>query len=118
MLEKIREIPGLYLGKKSLEALSHFKNGYAWGSDVEAWEMSTNRSFFDDYEEAMQFSRNRDMSIDWWGFTKYVHMLYDEPLGAKGAIMLISENSKSDEDAFDKFFELFDAFMNEGKADL
>jgi len=45
-------------------------------------------------------------------------MLYDGPLGAKGAIMLISENSKSDEDAFDKFFELVDAFMNEGKADL
>jgi len=118
MLKKIRDKPGLVLGKKSLDALSHFWNGYAWGSAVEAWEISTNRSFFDNYEEATQFSRNINMSIDWWGFTKYVHTYYNEPLGAKSATMLIVENSRSDEDAFDKFFEIFDTFMNEGKSSL
>jgi len=113
MLNKIREKPSLYLGKKSLEALSHFKGGYAWGRAVEAWERSTNRDFFENYEEAMRLAGNECESIDWWEFTKYVHIYYNETIGAKGATMLILENSKSDEDAFNKFFELFDMFIKE-----
>jgi len=65
MLKKIRDKPGLVLEKKSLDALSHFWNGYAWGSAVEAWEISTNRSFFDNYEEATRFSRNIKSVCSW-----------------------------------------------------
>ncbi|MDR2599664.1 MAG: hypothetical protein LBC73_05255 [Oscillospiraceae bacterium] len=112
MLEKIRETPGLYLGKKSLEALSHFWDGYAWGCMVEAWERLTNLNFFDNYEKAVRFMSNSHCSTDWFEFNKYVHAHYNEILGAMNANTLIMENSKSDEDAFDTFFELLDEFIS------
>jgi len=112
MLEKIREMPGLYLGKKSLEALFYFWNGYSWGSDVEAWERMTNLNFFDNYEEAVRCMSIRHSSTDWSEFNKYVHTHYNQNVGAMGATMLILENSNSDEDAFDTFFELLDDFMS------
>jgi len=118
MLEKIRETPGLYLKKKSLYALSHFWNGFAWGRDVEAWEMSTNLNFFENYEEAISFTinrhnKNKHSQIDLIGFNEYVHEYYNQPISTKDATTLIIEHSESDEVAFDKFFDLLDEFINE-----
>jgi len=112
MLKKIRGMPGLFLGKKSLESLVHFWNGYTFGSMIEVWEQSNNRNFFENYEEAMCAIKCEDSKLDAFEFNKYVHNCYNQDFGTKSVATVIIENSKSDEDAFDTFFELLDEFMS------
>ena len=126
LLNKIRERPGLYLGKKSLTLLTSFLNGYDLGVDVGTWETSTGLDFFENYDKATKSqiiaSRNIDYAHTFHLFNEFVYAHYDcAPIvegvkissGSKSAACLILERCNSEEEAFDTYFELYDEFMKQ-----
>ena len=120
LLQKIRERPGLYLRRKSLELLAAFHSGYKHKEYVEAWEKWSGRDIFENYDEAMNSGHKvprtpSDGSM--YGFNEFVHSYYNRQLAAMSVYSLISHMSQSEEEAFDKFFELLDEFMKQ-KDDL
>ena len=116
LLQKIREMPGLYLGKKSLEALIHFWNGYAIRGNKETWEKETGLNYFEDFEKQpvhltlkMKFEPGGNYVMD--GFNEFVYKHYSCIMPAMSGAWMILEKSNSDEEALDKFFELLDMFL-------
>ena len=112
-LQEIRERPGLYLGGKSLEALGHFWAGYGYCSFIERWEKATGRDYFENYEEARCSDVGREPFEQhfMYGFDEFVHEYYNCVMTTLNGKSLISKNSDSDGEAFDKFFELFDEYL-------
>jgi len=116
-IQEIRERPALWLGEKSLKALVQFWDGYSFREHVEAWERLTGRNFFENFNEAIcseipgvssgphLYSKS--------GFNKFVHLHYNCEIGVMSAYWLISSKSKSEEEAFDKFLELLDEFLEQ-----
>ena len=96
LLQKIREVPGLWLDRKSLTLLNHFLNGYAYGvhSRVTIETDLAQCNFTSD-------------------FNKFVHSYYNHEMGAMSAEWLISKMCNSEEEAFDKYFELRDTFLKQ-----
>ena len=118
MLQKIQKTPGLFLGKKSLDALGHFLDGYEFRIWVENWEKATGLDFFENYEEASRSSvgsKPREQRF-MYGFDRFVHLHYNCGMTVKSGIGLILEMSDSDEEAFDTFFELLDEFLKQKEA--
>ena len=110
MLQKVRECPEIFMGEKSLEALIHFWNGYVIGVTVGTWEQATGRDFFEHYDEAIcshMHSEDHIMS----GFDTFVHEYYERKITSWKGTYLILQNTSSEEEAFDKFFELLDEFL-------
>ena len=97
LLKKIHKRPGLYLGKKSLTYLTHFEHGFYWGT--EACE-----------EEHPDIAIITEPDF-WFKFDEFVYMYYNETMGTMSATTLIIEHSDSEEDAFDKYFELLNTFL-------
>ncbi len=89
LLDIIRKLPKLYLGKPSLECLGAFISGYISCMDVE----DTN-GHFDFYP----------------GFHEFIEQKYNVKL-AKSSIEIIDFFSSSEKEAFYKFFELLDGFL-------
>ena len=115
ILPKIRQLPGLYLGKKSLEALMHYWRGYAFGIEVKTWEHSSGRNFFENYDDAVSAKVNRIPYNQhfMYGFDQFIQSRYKVSLGSLSAATFILQESSSDEEAFDTFFELLDEFFNQ-----
>jgi len=99
LLKKIYEMPGLYIWKKSLPFLVHFIGGYSWGEDVINGHS----------KDASNAVGSRVLE----GFDEFVYTYYDCKITALNGEALILKNSTSDEDAFDKYFELLDMFLKE-----
>jgi len=117
LMQKIRERPGLYLRKKSLDLLEHFMFGYKLRDDVASWVKETGKDaseYFNAIITSMPLDQI-DISTLFLNFQIFVHSYYGRELGALSEYTLISRNSYSDEEAFDKYFELFDMFLNEQK---
>jgi len=117
MMQKVRERPGLYLRKKSLELLAHFKVGYELGISVMSWEKETGLDSSEHFNVAIN-SMPHDQFYDsdfFVDFFTFVCSHYSCKPGAMSEDMIISTNSASDEEAFDKYFELFDMFLKEQK---
>ncbi|MCL2349948.1 MAG: hypothetical protein FWC67_00565 [Defluviitaleaceae bacterium] len=91
LLEKIRKIPGIYIGAVSLNALDHFIGGYI-----------TKENEIGDNCEIVACLRD---------FKLYVDDVYGRIESAKNAFLVISENTQNDEEAFYKFFELLDKYL-------
>ena len=97
MEKKIRETPGLYIGRPSLELLLTFLDGYA----TRDYEIFGERQ---DYYEKGAFSPKR--------FERFVYDYYGVEESPKGAAMIITEHcAGDDEKAFYKYFEFYDMFM-------
>ena len=115
MLQKIRDEPGLYLGRKSLEALKHFWSGYdsrrLLESVSKAWEESAEPDFSKYYDEAVRTSTHFPICNFRIEFNEFVLLYYNDDRSSLSGICLIAEHSDSDQAGFDKFFELFDAFL-------
>lgn len=92
MYQKIKEKPGLYIGKPSLTLLNAFMNGYMIGQ----YEINGDDEILDDH-----------------GLLEYVERYYSVSRTAKGVCCLVCENSESEEEAFYKFFELLKEFLSE-----
>lgn len=120
-LQTVRKNHWLFLNEKSLKALANFRRGYNFGRKVEAWENSTGLNFYEhvnDTLEAVKFITeftNHDVEFEILAFDEFVHAHYDEAsmLSVKTPEHLISEMSSSEEEAFDKYFELHDAFLKQ-----
>jgi len=116
LLQKIRESPEIYLGRKSLISLVQFWNGYNFRLNIEEWEKSTGHSVIMNFDNAMK-RRGRVRKKAGYPFmkefSKFVHSYYDQGRGAYSVAMLISTNCNSEEEAFDKYFELHDMFLEQ-----
>jgi len=113
-LQRIRERPGLWLGEKSLKALVHFWHGYSCREHVEAWEKMTSRDFFQNFAEAANSgSLGLPSFYSKHEFNGFVHRYYCVEITTMSGEYLISEKSNSEEEAFDKYFELLDAFCEQ-----
>ena len=95
MQQRIREKPGLYIGKPSLSLLNAFMLGYMLrhnevSGTIES--IKTEKSFYE-----------------------YVKNYYAVSETTKGLCSIICENCLNDEEAFYKFFELWDEFNKVSK---
>jgi len=127
LIEEIRKCPGLFLGKKSLLYLKHFLAGYQMGEDVGIWETSTGRNYFENQNEANQSrtasTQGYDYTLESCQFNEFVYTHYNCTTEIEGVLLhstmcveyFILEKSNSDEEAFDKYFELRDAFIKQRK---
>lgn len=134
LLQKIREEPKKYLigrveSGKSLKQLQLFSRAYQIKLDIDAWEKETGLDFvnfckqfhehFDEIEKALEFAhRNTEPHepINFVEFDYFVHTYYDRmiiPSTKLSAMDLIEELSSSEEEAFDRYFELWDAYMKQ-----
>ena len=113
LLPKIRKRPALYLRNVSLESLDTFWFGYNLGTTVKVWENETGLDYFENYEKASQSEISQgEYFMD--GFLEFVADHYDvASIGGMGWQTIIQRNSDSDEEAFYKFFELFDEFLEQ-----
>ena len=112
LLKEIRKMPALWLGEKSLKLLVQFWDGYSFREHMEVWEKHTGRNFFENFDEAI-YSRILEPHgpYSMHEFNKFVHSYYDEEATTISGVRMISQNSNSEEEAFDKFLELYDEFM-------
>ena len=115
LLQKIREKPGLYLGKPSLEALYYFWFGYGFREDIEEWEKWSGRDYFENWDRVMS---GKDIQPSWrtgdnfsYKFDIFVHAHYNRPYTTRNWKSLISDECNTDEEAFNKFFELLDEYL-------
>ena len=92
ILLKIKERPSLYLGKKSLTLLHVFLGGY--DTCYYDYFEKTAKTSFDGFEEFIRAKYNASKSYFNWA----------------GNIL---NNTKTEEEAFDKFFELYDEFLSQ-----
>ena len=94
ILQKIRKMPGIYIGIKNIDYLLHCINGYKY--------------------RIMDESPNHQWSQDCLdGFFEFVVSFYNTKAGTLNWNSIILQNTDSQEEAFDKFFELFDVFLDQ-----
>ena len=96
-LKKIRPLPALYLGRASLTYLEYYIRGYT------ARECDTG----DDTNSLINY---RD-------FQYYVMGLYGLEESARSHYTLIREDSKNDEEALYKFFDILDDYLKMKESD-
>ena len=92
LLIKIKTHPGLYFGRVSLVALDYFVMGY-------------------EFKEHEIESNNCSRIIDWGLFRHYIEKVFGLPETTKGLSLILAENTKTDEEAFHKFFELLEEYL-------
>jgi hypothetical protein len=91
LLQDIRKCPEIYLGKKSIELLYAFLNGYRHHSDV-------------NYSDCLT------------GFQEYIESIYRLNTDHNWA-NLIEFFSSTEEEAFWSFYKYFDNYMSNGNED-
>jgi hypothetical protein len=132
LLQKIRDNPQKYLGSKmygdnsegkSLKRLCLFIDGYYYRCRMEEWEKETGLKASDHFDEANAGTPESIKclcGINFAEFDYFVHAHYGRMIGAGatkvpatslGSKGLIEQMSNSEEEAFDKYFELRDAFI-------
>jgi len=94
LLMNIRWRPSLYLGNPSLKALDHFTTGYS-------------------FKEHEIHGAPYASILDIRGFQRYVEGILGIDETTKSVFTIIIENTKDDEAAFYRFFELLDGFCEQ-----
>lgn len=94
LLLKIRTSPNIYIGKKSLEILSAFISGYS----VCIYDI---KGVYPDYLD---------------GFQEYVECQYNIN-SSHSWTSIIQRFSNTEEEAFDRFYELLDMFRSQSQGD-
>ena len=124
LLLKIRANPEKYLPAgfgeppskaKSLKNLMLFLNGYKLRCTVEIWEREIALEYFEHYNSEtyknLPDSHANRGGIEWVEFMQFVHKYYGTTTSYDG-VSLISSMSDSEEEAFDKYFELRDKYLS------
>jgi hypothetical protein len=93
LLEHIRKKPGLYIVERSIFRLDSFLGGYVLASSHAGFLL----------RDADDLARFRDWLAPRLGFTQ----------STSGAANMIRDKSTSDQDAFERFFVLWDEFKKE-----
>ena len=107
LLQRIRKKPVVYLGEKTMRSLQLYRMAYQFRESIEHWEKETGLSFFENFNNANLPMLGRLLTDE---FDRFVHAHYGEPRGAMNAETLISRKTSSEDEAFDKYFELYDEF--------
>jgi len=89
-LESLKEMPGLYLGGRSLLALRHFVRGYLAR------------------EEELGIKHEQGINLN--DFQKYIENLYNLDNTSKDCFTLVYDLSEDKDNALDLFFKLFDDY--------
>jgi len=115
MLQQIRKRPGLYLGwsGKSLTALSHFLHGYDVGITAELRMRKTKFDFTTSNDVFICTSDEVKNNHCLDGFNEFAHDYYGIKMTVSCGEYLILQNTQSEEEAFDKYYELLDIFFAE-----
>ena len=113
LLQQIRKRPGLYIRNKSLTALGHFLHGYNFRQIAELWMKSTGIDFTSDYDYFIRTLHLGDRPSCLDGFNQFVYEYYGVEMSAKDGETVIKENTNSEEEAFDKFYEILDLYFSE-----
>jgi hypothetical protein len=123
---KIGDSPNIYSGEKSLFRLRLFMTAYYYRCRMEEWEKETGLKAYEHFEEANAYENTPESIIRLCGkvtidFNFFVHDHYDRLteadngekrlLSPHSPMSLIEKMSSSEEEAFDKYFELRDAFI-------
>ena len=111
LLKTIQKRWGLYLVAKSLDLLRAFLHGYTIREAIEIWTKKSGLSFVDHYEEFTQTTIRADYDSCLDGFPKYVFSHYNVGLTSSDYFGIIIQNTSSQAEAFDKYFELLDEYM-------
>jgi len=99
LLKKIKNNPKVYLGKSSLFILDHFIGGYSGKEyEIEGW--------------------SRTSTLCLRKFQKFIEGIYNLPATTKGVCRIIAENTTNDEEAFYKFFELLEKYLEQAHPNL
>jgi len=113
MLQQIRKRYGAYLGKKSLSALGHFLQGYSFRIIAELWMKKTKLDLATNYDVFLHSNHTEAPCKCLDGFNAFVHDYYNIEMTVLNDESLILQNTQSEEEAFDKFYELLDMFFAE-----
>lgn len=92
MLQRIKQRPGMYLGKCSISRLRSFLDGYRLARQDLALPATEEETEFNDFQEWIQ---ERFEIKSYYGWNDIILL-----------------NSADERDAFNKFFELFEKFKN------
>jgi len=122
LLHKILEKPFDYLSEKSLKSLRTFLNGYKLRCKMEQWEKESDLNYFEHNESRIQLGLDRNF-VEYQEFNIFVHIYYNHGvMRAKDGTnryltshtinSLIIEKSNSEEEAFDKYFELREKYLS------
>ena len=116
LLSTINKKPVVWLGKKSLDALMLFWEGYAFrvllektGELDKPLVLARPKSRDKSKVPKEYLDPNYEHFMD--GFEAFVYSHYKHGYSTLGWKNLISKNCNSDEEAFDKFFELLEEFF-------
>jgi len=90
LLHEIRQRPAMWLSTKSLTGLKSLLNGY---------EMAC-------YKHGIAKGTKLPDDVPWQGFSDWLKLRYGKVIWNVDWHWLLVENSKSEEEAFDRFFEL------------
>jgi hypothetical protein len=96
LLQKIKQRPALYLGKRSLSHLQVFLDGYTFACCELGIEVTKQEREFEEFQEWIEQRFNQVDTQSW-----------------SRIILFYSEDES---DALDKFFELFDKFLERDNA--
>jgi|GEM_PF-618671 len=91
ILQKIKQRPALYLGKRSLSYLQVFLDGYTFARRELAIDVTKQEREFEEFQEWIEQRFNQADTQSW----SRIILFYSEDEG----------------DALDRFFELFDKFL-------
>lgn len=95
LLEKIKQRPSLYLGKRSLSHLQVFLDGYTFARRQLGVSITEQEQEFDDFQEWIEQRFNQPSTQSW--------------------TRIILFYSEDEADALNRFFELFEDFLNRDK---
>ncbi len=95
LIYKIKKRPALYLGKSSLSQLKTFLDGYSFALRQLNIFLSEEEQEFEEFQEWIEDKFNQSSTQHW-----------------SRIILFYSEDER---DALNRFFELFDEFINDNK---
>ncbi|MEM9276615.1 MAG: hypothetical protein AAGA80_27285 [Cyanobacteria bacterium P01_F01_bin.143] len=93
LIDKIKQRPALYLGKCSLSQLQSFLDGYTFALRQADISISREEEEFEQFQEWIEAKLNQPSTQSW-----------------SRIILFYSEDER---DALERFFELFNEFINE-----
>ena len=112
IMQQVRKCPGVWLGSKSLSALCRFVAGYEYRISTELWMKKTGLDFTEHYDYFLKtYEIGYRSYVNWYEFNQFVHEYYKAVYNTRNAEGLILESTTSEEEAFDKYFELLDAYL-------
>ena len=98
------------LDNYTLELIKTFWQGVFFATDLRSWEecKEVDRGYYLEVLNSIPTPHGQEFMRE---FNRFVHTHYDRRVGAMLPLILISKNTKSEQEAFYKYFEMLDEFL-------